>query len=687
MAHQLVFKSETGKPRTYPLAGGKISIGRHPKNTVVLDHASVSIYHAEVVVENGKALLRDLKSSNGTKLNSKRVSEAALTEGDEIRFGPIVCHFRGEIWFEESTAAPKNGATQSVSAKSDSSKKDSAKKDPPAKVPAAKIPPKKVPAVKLPVAKIPVTGVSAAQASAKKEPAKKAPPANDAPRKDLPKNEAAKIAAAKTAPAKAEVPAEPEQPLTFLQNLQRRLAESRYFMLSLVIHSAVVLLAGGIVLYKAVVEPPDFVAEGGTGLISPTDDLSPPPETPADSVPVEKVVQPTPSMNAPAVNVITTSTPSSNFKIAMPQVQVKITTNTASLTRALAAASRRFSGSLPGTMGGRVGAARSRAMALNGMKPKSEEAVIRGLLWLAQNQNPDGSWGDDNKGAMTGFGLLCFLGHGELQDSPQFGITVGKALTWVYENGNKNEGRLNMAKAFSQPGVYEHAICTYALGEYYTMTKDKRVTELFAKAIGHIIEGQGPGGGWMYSYDKSGDDISVSGWQIQALKAAHLSQIKIAGVDPALDKAVKYLERVKGRQGGYGYRDAADDYSLTGVGILCQLFWKSERGDLRKSMEWLLDRAEKSEPVKYKQPSADLYAWYYHTQACLMFGGEAWKKWNGWFQDEICDAQNADGSWPIPGGVRVGPQNNDNMTGAVYRSSLCILMLEVFYRYMPTTQG
>jgi hypothetical protein len=349
--------------------------------------------------------------------------------------------------------------------------------------------------------------------------------------------------------------------------------------------------------------------------------------------------------------------------------------------------SKGFTGNLPGSMSGRAGSGRARAMAQNGMKPKSEQAVMNGLIWLMQNQNADGSWGDEFKGAMTGFGLLCFLGHGEIQDSPQFGKTVGKALTWVFENGVKNEGRLNMGSAFNQPGVYEHAICTYALGEYYTMTKDRRVTELFTKAIGHIIQGQGPGGGWMYGYDQSADDLSVSGWQIQALKAAHLSQIKIAGVDPALDKAMKYIERVRGQRGGYGYRGPSDDYSLTGVGILCQLFWRPDRTTLRKGMEWMLEQTEKNRPVTYKGDSADLYAWYYHTQACLMFGGEAWKKWNAWFQDEICDAQNPDGSWPIPGGRTFGPQTQDNMTGAVYRTSLCILMLEVFYRYMPTTQG
>ena len=612
MAHQLVFSSEKEKSRSYPVAGERLSIGRHPRNVIVLEHEFVSIYHAEVFVENGKTLLRDLKSSNGTKVNRKRVTEIALNEGDEIRFGPIVCHFRTENIRE-------------------------------------KIPDKKT------------AGENKSKAVAAAAPAKKGP-------------------------VQIEKSAEPGLPLAFLPRLLRRISESRYFMLSLFIHSAIVILAGSIVLYKAVIEPPDFVAEGGDGLIADTNDLPPPLETPADTVPTDKTVQQAPSMNAPSVNVLTTNAPNSNFKMAMPQVQVKIAPSAASLTRNLGT-SRAFASSIPGTMGGRMGAGRARAMAQNGMKPKSEEAVLRGLLWLAQHQNEDGSWGEEYQGAMTGFGVLCFLGHGELQDSPQFGKTVGRALTWIFENGTKNEGHLHMAQVFTSQGVYEHAICAYALGEYYTMTRDKRVVNLLKQAIVHIIEGQGPGGGWMYSFDKSGDDLSVSGWQIQALKAAHLGQLQIPEVDKALGKAVAYIERVKGPNGGYGYRNSADDYSLTGVGILCQLFWKGERGDLRKSMTWLLDQTEKRRPVKYKERSADLYAWYYHTQACLMFGGEAWTKWNAWFQDEICDAQSPDGSWPVPGGDAIGPQNGDTPTGAVYRTSLCVLMLEVFYRYMPTTRG
>ena len=39
------------------------------------------------------------------------------------------------------------------------------------------------------------------------------------------------------------------------------------------------------------------------------------------------------------------------------------------------------------------------------------------------------------------------------------------------------------------------------------------------------------------------------------------------------------------------------------------------------------------------------------------------------------------------GACATGPQSAETMTGAVYRTTLCTLMLEVFYRYMPVNRG
>jgi len=345
---------------------------------------------------------------------------------------------------------------------------------------------------------------------------------------------------------------------------------------------------------------------------------------------------------------------------------------------------------IPAALAARFGAEnRAKAMAMNGGKPEGEEAVIRGLQFLAKTQNEDGSWGKGLKpyvSAMTGFGLLSFLGHGETPDSPQFGPAVKSAVRWIAQNGRQSDGRLSMERSFSQSGVYAHAIATFALAEYYSVTRDPEVVDSLTKAIAYIVDGQGPDGGWMYAYDKSQIDTSVSGWQIQALKAAFLSGLNLNGVDTALDKAMLNLKRVQGPKGGFGYRNNQDKYSLTGVGVYCTYSWKQEKDkSVRDGIEFMMDETRKNFPVNYEGDKPNLYAWYYNTLACAAVGGPSWQTWNAMFRDQITRHQSRDGSWPVlaksaGGEIQADPEG----IGPYYRTNLCILMLEVYYRYTWT---
>jgi hypothetical protein len=223
------------------------------------------------------------------------------------------------------------------------------------------------------------------------------------------------------------------------------------------------------------------------------------------------------------------------------------------------------------------------------------------------------------------------------------------------------------------------------------MTRDDRVKDVLIQAVEYIVGGQAADGGWLYRYEKVGDsDTSVTGWQIQALKAAHLTGLEIPGVDQSLNKAMHDLRRVQDENGAFGYHSSADArYSLTGVGILCTYFWEGEKNKLvRDGLKYLLGTTEKEEPVKYEGSKASLYAWYYNTQACAMVGGSAWNKWNGWFQTQISSHQSPDGSWPVTGNPRpIGNIENDSTdVGPYYRTTMCVLMLESYYRYIPTNQ-
>lgn len=65
-----------------------LRIGRDPASGLRLNHETVSRVHAELRRQGGMWVLRDLGSTNGTTVNGRRVTGAAVVrEGDQIAFG------------------------------------------------------------------------------------------------------------------------------------------------------------------------------------------------------------------------------------------------------------------------------------------------------------------------------------------------------------------------------------------------------------------------------------------------------------------------------------------------------------------------------------------------------------------------------------------------------------------------
>jgi hypothetical protein len=322
-----------------------------------------------------------------------------------------------------------------------------------------------------------------------------------------------------------------------------------------------------------------------------------------------------------------------------------------------------------------------------GGKTMTETAIVKGLNWLKTIQDPAGSWGGkdkdetgalkpSDKNAMTGMALLCYLGHCELQDSPEFGPTVQKAIKFI--TSTTPEPKID------QRGSYSHPIRTYALCEAYTMTKIKRLEEFAKRATIHIINGQNENGGWAYAFGKgpaAHTDLSVTGWNIQALKAAAYTGIEISGLDEAMDKAIAYVKKCQDSKGAFGYKMGSNGKSsLTGTGILSLQIWKNAKSEeAKKGLEWIVQ----NEAVKTDWSTINVYGWYYHAQACFQAtgvsgGAKYWKAWNKDFQKTVTSNQAADGHWPH------GKHFHGDTD--IYRTTMAILMLEVYYRYMPTSK-
>ena len=358
------------------------------------------------------------------------------------------------------------------------------------------------------------------------------------------------------------------------------------------------------------------------------------------------------------------------------------------------------------TAGGRGGALKA-----YGGSAAGEEAVLRALRWLKKYQEADGSWlptaggpipdpgGEKYKGnpeAFTGLALLAFLAHGDTPASREFGTTVEKAIRWLVDH-QKPDGSWNNA---SGDLGYSHAIATYAICEAYGMTKIMAVKDSADRGLAFLLKKQAANGGWDYLLRNPGarQDVSVTAWCVQALKAAKISGVGSAGeVETALDNAVKCLSTVMYTGTG------VFNYDVNNVGegkvvfpeVSCAAVLALQIAGAGKSkvcqggLKWLRENAS----CYWAKPwgTNPFYYWYYTTQVMFQAGGPAWNEWNPRFATEAIKNQIVEkNAIQAPDGrmVAIGywkPLHEKEYCQAfVYNTTLCTLQLEVYYRYLPT---
>ena len=335
----------------------------------------------------------------------------------------------------------------------------------------------------------------------------------------------------------------------------------------------------------------------------------------------------------------------------------------------------------------------------NGGTPQCEEAVVKSLRWLKKQQNGNGSWGDGQfKASMTGITLLAYLAHCETPLSEEFGENVLKGISFLVDLGMKNP------VISEQPGLkevcYDHAVATYALCEAYTFCKQMDIPSIsnlervIVKAVDRILDAQCPNGGWAYSYNNRINpniDLSVTGWNVQALKAAEHGGIKPTKgeIRTALRKAAMYCRKNVMPDGKFSYKENGENprSSLVGVGVLSlQMTGNGSDSAARKGLDWIKNNVKTLEWGKgsgTENVKSNLYMHYYCVQAAMNRGGDVWASYNKAFRDAVLGGQKPDGSF----------SNNDTgyaecLSGKsknIYRQCLATLMLETYYRFLPGT--
>jgi hypothetical protein len=89
VAYALEFTDRHGFHRSVRLREGFTIVGRAPASDIVLEDPSVSRFHARIEVSGRRIDVRDLDSTNGTRVNGAAVGSAPLEVGDAVIFGSV----------------------------------------------------------------------------------------------------------------------------------------------------------------------------------------------------------------------------------------------------------------------------------------------------------------------------------------------------------------------------------------------------------------------------------------------------------------------------------------------------------------------------------------------------------------------------------------------------------------------
>lgn len=83
--------------KSFDLIEERVTIGRALDNMIRLEDGTISHHHAMLLLEGADYKLRDLNSTNGTRVNGLRIAETKVSNGDQIRLGSVEMRFDQDV--------------------------------------------------------------------------------------------------------------------------------------------------------------------------------------------------------------------------------------------------------------------------------------------------------------------------------------------------------------------------------------------------------------------------------------------------------------------------------------------------------------------------------------------------------------------------------------------------------------
>lgn len=214
-----------------------------------------------------------------------------------------------------------------------------------------------------------------------------------------------------------------------------------------------------------------------------------------------------------------------------------------------------------------------------------EESVAKGVEWLVGQQNPDGSWGDWDQVARTGFAVVKLedrayeLGYDPFDDEYEYSENVIDGLDFIF-----GQAKSDVCGWYFGWGTYETGIAMMAIAAGRDMTRVVTVGPHTDLTYGEVLElnvdyfansqissGQYQGG-WGYGCGADWADNSNSGYAVLGLRYAESAGI---GIPPSLkDNLSIWIDYIQNdvdsdtNDGGSGYEHPDSWVNLLKTGNL-----------------------------------------------------------------------------------------------------------------------
>jgi prenyltransferase beta subunit len=310
-----------------------------------------------------------------------------------------------------------------------------------------------------------------------------------------------------------------------------------------------------------------------------------------------------------------------------------------------------------------------------------DRSIVRALKYIANQQTRSGAWQvpKSDSCAVTSLAIMAFMSAGHVPGEGPYGDRMEAGIRWVLDHQQNNGMFVHRA---GHGPMYAHGITTLMLAEVVGMVETrlaKRVRTALERGIVLILKAQmvrkGPqhAGGWRYQTTSADSDLSVTGWQLLALRGA-----KDVGCDvskESIDYAVDYVRKCATRGGGFGYQpNSSSTPTRAGTGILClEICGKHKAKETMAAADFLVRR-----PLQYHD-SYFFYGVYYCSVGMFKVGDKHWESTRNHLGSLLLSTQAGDGSWIMRRGSERG-------YGPVYSTSLAVLALAVDYQYLPIYQ-